>query len=205
MLSSGGIKKIGRELVELEQNPPDGVRICLNDQDISQLDAYIEGPEGTPYANGIFHIHIQISQDYPQNPPKCRFHTPIFHPNVGRDGEICVNTLKKDWRREFGIKHILLTIKCLLIAPNAESALNEDAGKLLLEAYEVFSQRAQRMTSIHASNKQQQVSPTAEEAKTCKDETSSGVENTAPLSQVTPPVVKQGQSVKKKNLTLRRL
>ena len=43
-----------------------------------------------------------------------------------------MNTLKKDWKPDLGIKHILLTIKCLLIVPNPESALNEEAGKLLL-------------------------------------------------------------------------
>ena len=60
------------------------------------------------------------------------FLTKIFHPNVGPTGEICVNTLKKDWKPDLGIKHILVTIKCLLIYPNPESALNEEAGKLLL-------------------------------------------------------------------------
>ena len=60
------------------------------------------------------------------------FLTKIFHPNVGPNGEICVNTLKKDWKPDLGIKHILITIKCLLIFPNPESALNEEAGKLLL-------------------------------------------------------------------------
>ena len=34
--------------------------------------------------------------------------TKIFHPNVASNGEICVNTLKKDWKAELGIKHILL-------------------------------------------------------------------------------------------------
>ena len=42
------------------------------------------------------------------------------------------------------------TIKCLLIVPNAESALNEEAGKLLLERYDDYSQRARMMTDIHA-------------------------------------------------------
>lgn len=45
---------------------------------------------------------------------------------------------------------ILQTIKCLLIVPNAESALNEEAGKLLLEKYDDYSQRAKMMTEIHA-------------------------------------------------------
>lgn len=45
------------------------------------------------------------------------------------------------------------TIKCLLIVPNAESALNEEAGKLLLEEYDHYFQRAQMITEIHAQVK----------------------------------------------------
>ena len=69
------------------------------------------------------------------------FLTKIFHPNVSSRGEICVNTLKKDWKSDLGLKHILLTIKCLLIVPNPESALNEEAGKLLLERYDDYCAR----------------------------------------------------------------
>lgn len=47
------------------------------------------------------------------------------------------------------------TIKCLLIVPNAESALNEEAGKMLLEHYDDYSQRAKMMTEIHAQVRQQ--------------------------------------------------
>ena len=36
------------------------------------------------------------------------FLTKIFHPNVAKNGAICVNTLKRDWKPEHGIKHILL-------------------------------------------------------------------------------------------------
>lgn len=34
--------------------------------------------------------------------------------------------------------------------PNPESALNEEAGKMLLEHYDDYSQRAKLMTEIHA-------------------------------------------------------
>ena len=79
------------------------------------------------------------------------FLTKIFHPNVHpSSGEICVNTLKKDWTLTTGIAQTLLAIKCLLIVPNAESALNEEAGKLLLEAYDEYANRARLMTRIHA-------------------------------------------------------
>lgn len=34
--------------------------------------------------------------------------------------------------------------------PNPESALNEEAGKLLLESHDEYSERAKMMTEIHA-------------------------------------------------------
>lgn len=83
--------------------------------------------------------------------PQGYFVTKIFHPNVQpSNGDICVNVLKKDWKPDLGLKHLLLVIRCLLIEPNPDSALNEEAGKLLLEEYEEFFRRAKLMTQIHA-------------------------------------------------------
>lgn len=36
------------------------------------------------------------------------FLTKIFHPNIATNGEICVNTLKKDWNPTLGLRHVLL-------------------------------------------------------------------------------------------------
>lgn len=37
-----------------------------------------------------------------------------------------------------------------MIVPNPESALNEEAGKLLLEQYDDYCERARMITEIHA-------------------------------------------------------
>lgn len=42
--------------------------------------------------------------------------------------------------------------RCLLIEPFPESALNEEAGRLLMEDYEAYAQHARLMTSIHAQS-----------------------------------------------------
>lgn len=144
------IKQISRELSELTQNPLEGIRVVFNEEDITSVQADIDGPSETPYFGGSFRIRLVLGKSFPTSPPKGFFVTKIFHPNVGRNGEICVNTLKKDWTQDLGIKHILLTIKCLLIVPNPESALNEEAGKMLLEQYEDYCKRAKMMTEIHA-------------------------------------------------------
>ncbi|XP_013772527.1 ubiquitin-conjugating enzyme E2 S-like isoform X2 [Limulus polyphemus] len=149
-LSPQVIRQIAKEMSELVSSPPEGIKVFINDEDITDIQAVIEGPAGTPYAGGSFRVKLVLGKDFPTGPPKGYFMTKIFHPNVAKNGEICVNTLKKDWKSELGLKHILLTVKCLLIVPNPESALNEEAGKLLLERYDDYCQRAKMMTEIHA-------------------------------------------------------
>merc|ERR1719400_138225 len=69
--------------------------------------------------------------------------------------------MRRHLKPDLGIKHILITIKCLLIFPNPESALNEEAGKLLLEQYDTYFNRAKLYTEIHASQKSSSSKPEA--------------------------------------------
>ena len=51
----------------------------------------INGPSGTCYENGIFDVDILIPKEYPFEPPKMRFITKIWHPNVSsQTGAICL-------------------------------------------------------------------------------------------------------------------
>uniref|UniRef100_A0A4X2JXH2 E2 ubiquitin-conjugating enzyme n=1 Tax=Vombatus ursinus TaxID=29139 RepID=A0A4X2JXH2_VOMUR len=143
------LRLVYKEVTTPTSDPPDGIKVFPNEEDLTDLQVTIEGPEGTPYAGGLFRMKLLLGKDFPAAPPKGFFLTKIFHPNVGANGEICVNVLKRDWTAELGIRHVLLTIKCLLIHPNPESALNEEAGRLLLEDYEEYAARARLLTEIH--------------------------------------------------------
>ena len=74
-----------------------------------------------------------------------------------------MNTLKKDWKSTYGIGYILVTVKCLLIYPNPESALDEEAGRLLLENYEDYCSRAKLITSVHATPRVSAAEPSAKQ------------------------------------------
>jgi ubiquitin-conjugating enzyme E2 S len=147
------IRQVAKEIGKLVSKPVEGIKIHVNDADITDIQATIEGPEGTPYHGGQFRVKIVLGESYPTGPPKGFFVTKIFHPNVAKNGSICVNTLKKDWQPSMGIAHVLTVIKCLLIHPNPASALNEEAGKLLLEQYDEFAKHAIMMTEVHARAK----------------------------------------------------
>lgn len=43
---------------------------------------------------GIFKLELFLPDDYPMAPPKIRFLTKIFHPNVDKLGRICLDVLK---------------------------------------------------------------------------------------------------------------
>ncbi|KAK1366269.1 hypothetical protein POM88_041830 [Heracleum sosnowskyi] len=75
-------------------------------------------------------------------PARGYFLTKIFHPNIATDGEICVNALKRDWNPSLGLRHVLIVVRCLLIEPFPESALNAQAGKMLLDNYEEYARHA---------------------------------------------------------------
>lgn len=126
---------------------PDGAAT----DDLSQLDILLAGPTFTPFATGLFKLHLAIPSNYPQQPPTANFRTPIFHPNVDpQTGGVCVETLKRDWDSKLTLRDVLITISCLLIQPNPDSALNAEAGALIQEDYNAFTRRAELMTSIHA-------------------------------------------------------
>lgn len=101
-----------------------------------------------------------------------------------------MNTLKKDWKSTYGIGHILVTVKCLLIYPNPESALDEEAGKLLLEDYQAYASRAKLITSVHATPRTRPVefdTPTASENSSEAAGPSSSTPQ--PPSQLSPSIL----------------
>ncbi|KAG5359542.1 Ubiquitin-conjugating enzyme E2 S-A [Yarrowia sp. C11] len=147
--------KIKKDVKELFSKTP--ADICVSpdyDGSLQNIAIVILGPEATPYHGGAWQMVIKVPSDYPQSAPKAFFKTRIFHPNVQPStGEVCVDTLKRDWTPTTSLCDILITIRCLLVHPNPESALNEEAGKLLLEDYAAFSRTARLMTNVHALNR----------------------------------------------------
>ncbi|KAK7207706.1 ubiquitin-conjugating enzyme [Myxozyma melibiosi] len=147
--------------------------------DLTNVTVHLLGPASTPYSEGAWKVRLVIPTDYPNSPPKAYFDTKIFHPNVQpSSGEVCVDTLKRDWSSQVDLRHVLLVIRCLLIEPNPESALNEEAGKLLLENFKDYERMARLMTTVHALKRSSFVTPvtasTADSSSSSTDGTISG-------------------------------
>jgi ubiquitin-protein ligase len=102
-------KRIIKELAELSATKPcEGISVEFSEDNVREIYADIEGPTGTPFEGGVFRVKLLLGDDFPDGPPHGYFLTKTFHPNVSEAGDICVNVLKKDWKPDVGIRHVLL-------------------------------------------------------------------------------------------------
>ncbi|XP_033116650.1 ubiquitin-conjugating enzyme E2 T-like [Anneissia japonica] len=86
--------RMKREIEMFERSPPPGISCSMKSDSSDSLEAQIIGAENTPYNGGLFHLEIQLPERYPFEPPKVRFVTPIYHPNIDAAGRICLDILK---------------------------------------------------------------------------------------------------------------
>lgn len=77
---------------------PDNMMIC---------EAIIFGPDDTDWEGAILQLLIEFGPKFPSEPPKIRFLTQMFHPNVYLNGNICLDLLDKAWSPLYSCTTIL--------------------------------------------------------------------------------------------------
>lgn len=84
--------RLKKELAEVGKDDTSGVKAQpVTEGNLRHLVGIIQGPEGTPYDGGVFEIDVTIPKNYPFEPPKMKFTTKIWHPNISsQTGAICL-------------------------------------------------------------------------------------------------------------------
>ncbi|OAK98136.1 ubiquitin-conjugating enzyme [Phaeosphaeriaceae sp. SRC1lsM3a] len=126
---SGLPKRIIKESERLVKEPVQGISATPHDDNLRYFDVTIDGPSQSPYEGGVFKLELFLPDDYPMTPPKVRFLTKIYHPNIDRLGRICLDVLKSNWSPALQIRTILLSIQALLGAPNPDDPLANDVAQ----------------------------------------------------------------------------
>jgi len=147
-----------RQLAELLRNPVEGFSAGLiNDEDIFKWEVVIIGPQDTLYESGCFKAHLTFPKEYPLRPPQMKFVTEIWHPNIEKNGDVCISILhepgddkwgyekaEERWLPVHTVETILLSVISMLADPNDESAANVDAAKEWREDYAEFKRKVSR-------------------------------------------------------------
>ncbi|KAM6458249.1 ubiquitin-conjugating enzyme E2 T isoform 2-T13 [Liasis olivaceus] len=147
--------RLKRELQLLTTEPPPGITCWQNGNHINELRAQILGCANTPYDKGIFDLEVVVPERYPFEPPKMRFLTPIYHPNIDSAGRICLDVLrlppKGAWRPSLNIATLLTSIQILMNEPNPDDPLMADISSEYKYNKQAFLKNARQWTEKYAS------------------------------------------------------
>lgn len=110
----------------------------------------MQGPDNSPYEGGVFELELFLPSEYPLEPPKLRFLTPVYHPNIDRLGRVCLDVLKERWSPALQIRTVLLSVQCLLGAPNVDDPLANDVAEHWKRDREGAIREARQWTARHA-------------------------------------------------------
>ena len=75
----------------------EGISAAPAEDNLRHFRVMLEGPRDSPYEGGRFKLELFLPEEYPMAPPKVRFLTKIYHPNVDKLGRICLDILKDKW------------------------------------------------------------------------------------------------------------
>ncbi|GBP85617.1 Ubiquitin-conjugating enzyme E2 T [Eumeta japonica] len=149
--------RLTREVKNLNEKPPWGI-ICYpeKESDHNSLLALLKGPKGSPYESGNFKILITIPEQYPFEPPLLKFQTPIYHPNIDKEGRICMDMLKMpptgSWLPTITLETLLVSLQTLLACPNPDDPLMMDIAQKYKYDKEGFIKSAKWHTEKYAMN-----------------------------------------------------
>jgi len=120
--------RVKKELAELQKDPLEGIRLEMDEDNMKLWKGYIDGPEGTPYYGYELQVNIKLKDTYPLEAPSISFAHPLYHPNVGSGGHICLDILQSQWAPTLTLGKVMLSLSSLLGDPNPSSPLNGGAA-----------------------------------------------------------------------------
>ena len=133
MKNTAKIRRIQNEVKEIEKDKTSTnsmFEIKMVGDNMYKYDAIIYGPVDSLYQGFKFKLSIELPDEYPFQPPKVKFVTPIKHVNVNSSGDICLDILKDQWLPIQTIKTVLVSIILLLSEPNPDHPFDSSLAEL---------------------------------------------------------------------------
>jgi ubiquitin-protein ligase len=132
----------------------------MAEDDVGRWSVFLEGPARTPFEGGIYELELIFAVNYPEAPPSLRFVSPFWHPNVYKDGPVCISILHAAgddqmsgesfdirWKPINSVSSVLNSVLLLLMEPNLSSPANVDASVEWRDDIEQFKVKAKTLAA----------------------------------------------------------
>mmetsp|Transcript_15209 Transcript_15209/g.52840 ORF Transcript_15209/g.52840 Transcript_15209/m.52840 type:complete len:210 (-) Transcript_15209:172-801(-) len=125
-------KRLFQELPELRDlDCGDVAKLSWPDTEtLTSMQVKVTPDEGY-WARATFVFTIKVTSEYPHAAPKVMCTTPIYHPNIDKDGNVCLNILKADWKPVLDVTAVIHGILHLFEEPNPDDPLNHEAAETM--------------------------------------------------------------------------
>lgn len=145
------IKREFKEVLKSEEIVQCSIKLTMVNDNFTELRGEIAGPPDTPYEGGKFLLEIKVPETYPFNPPKVKFMTRIWHPNISSvTGAICLDILKDNWAAAMTLRTVLLSLQALLAAAEPDDPQDAVVATQYKENHEMFILTAKHWTNVYA-------------------------------------------------------
>lgn len=141
-----------KELQAVKDDPEANVNLeFVSETDIHHLKGSFLGPPGTPYEGGKFIVDIEVPMEYPFKPPKMKFDTKVYHPNISSvTGAICLDILKNAWSPVITLKSALISLQALLQSPEPNDPQDAEVAQHYIRDKASFDKTAALWTRTYA-------------------------------------------------------
>ena len=144
--------RIKKEYNDLQKEKNTNVQVKLVNNDFRHWKGRIKGPIDTCYQGGIFDVDIIIPDDYPFKPPKMKFDTKIWHPNISSvTGAICLDILKNEWTPALTIRTALISLQALMCEPVPNDPQDAVVAKQYMSDIKLFNETAKHWVEEYAN------------------------------------------------------
>lgn len=167
------IKREFKEVLKSEEITLCSIKLDIINDNFTELRGEIAGPPDTPYegllvfcfiysqmkfvvklvylTGGTFKLEIKVPETYPFNPPKVKFITKLWHPNISSvTGAICLDILKDNWAAAMTLRTVLLSLQALLAAAEPDDPQDAVVATQYKENYQMFVSTAKHWTNVYA-------------------------------------------------------
>ncbi|KAL8734342.1 MAG: hypothetical protein Q9166_001540 [cf. Caloplaca sp. 2 TL-2023] len=156
MASSAAQGLLGRQLKQMQSDKDiPGISCGLVDSNMLEWEVMLMISDDCKYyGGGFFRAYLNFPPEYPHLPPKMTFQSPIFHPNIYPNGEVCISILHPPEEDKYGYESaaerwspvqtpetILLSVISMLSSPNDESPANVEAARMWREDEKEFRRK----------------------------------------------------------------